>query len=205
VADPYNPFAPGPGQAVGRFGGQQFGGLAGRLGTGPTYGNAARGIVQQGGQAGFFNPMGSPQILAAVRQNALRNAQNRLHRGALLSRLLGLDPQQSRAAQLGFEQQAGGDISNALLGAQNQQLLGSQDFIRSLFGQGLQGEQQMAAARAAAKAQQGANAGGIGSFLGRIGASFLPFSMGRGGGSAASYGTGPAYPPAGSNPDWFNQ
>jgi hypothetical protein len=138
------------------------------------YGAAAKGIVQQGGQAGFFNPMGSPQILAAVRQMALRNAMNQQHRGAMLSQLLGLDPQQARAAQLGFEQQGGSDISNALLGAGTQQLTGAQDFIRQLFGQGLQGEQQMAQARAAAKAAQQANRGAIAGTIGRIGASFIP-------------------------------
>jgi hypothetical protein len=131
--------------------------------------------------------MGSPQLLAAVRQMALRNSQNQLHRGALLSRLLGLDPQQSRAAQLGFEQEAGNNTSNALLGAGTQQLTSAQDFIRSLFGQGLQGEQQMAQARAAAKAAQGSQLGGIGSLIGRGVGAFLPFSAGRGGSSAGSY------------------
>lgn len=181
MADVYNPYAPNPNMGAGQIGGgmpaQSFGGMLASHFGGPSYGNAARGIVQQGGAAGYFNPMGSPQLLAAVRQMALRNSRNQLHRGAFLSQLLGLDPQQARAAQLGFEQNAGNNISNALLNAGTQQLTGAQDWIRQLFGQGLQGEQAQAIARMQAQAQKDANRAGMYSDIGKIGASLLPLAF----------------------------
>lgn len=167
-----NPYAPQPGAPAGGWSGILG---SGGFGQGGIIGQANRAI-QGGQQAGYFDPMGSPAIRAAVRANALRTQRNRLQRGDVLRRLLGLDPQQQRAAQLGLEQQSGSDISNAILGADLGQLEGSQNFLRSLFGQQLAGQQQIAAARAAAKAQQ---AGGIGNFIGQLGGAVVPWALNR--------------------------
>lgn len=100
------------------------------------------GLVQQGQQAGFYNPNGSPLLMAAVRRGALRTADNQRRRSAILSRLMGLDPNQARVAAVNAEAQGSGDVSNALNSAQYGQLAGNQDWFRNLYMNRLQAADQ---------------------------------------------------------------
>src|SRR5262245_29633087 len=126
---------------------------------GQGYGMQARNQLQQANQAGFFNPLGSPQINAAVRRNALRTGDNARRRSAILSRLMGLDAKQARVAQVNADTEANQAQSDALNQSYLQQLLGNQNYFRDLFGSQLGFENQ----RALAQYQQNLqNRGGLG-------------------------------------------
>jgi hypothetical protein len=102
----------------------------------------AGGYLQGANAAGFFNPQGSSQINSAVRANALRNADNARRRSALLSRLMGLDPNQAAVAAVNQDAQNTGATQSALNQSSLQQQLGNQNYFRGLFGQQLGNEQQ---------------------------------------------------------------
>lgn len=114
-----------------------------RSSEGPgSYTGQAASQLQGAQAAGFFSPTGSPLIMGLTRRNALRNADNARRRSALLSRLMGLDPNQARVAQLGQEAASSGATQEALNQANLGQLLGNQQYFRGLFGQQLGNEQQ---------------------------------------------------------------
>jgi len=148
----------------------------------PTpYGNQAQQMVQGAQAQGFFNPMGSPQINAAVRANALRSAENSRRRSALLSRLMGLDPNQARVAAVNADAQGSAATQSALNNAQFGQLMGNQQYARSLFGSQLQNEQQ----RGLLKYQHDLNKPTLGGYFGQALGYALPGIGGlfhRGGG-----------------------
>lgn len=128
------------------------------------------GMLRGGKEAGFFDPRGSQFVREQVRANALRNARNRLMRGGVLSRVLGLDPQQARVAQLQNELGAGSDISGALGEANLQQGLGTQDFFRSLLGGQLNFERQRQLQK---QAERAANQQGVGQLIGGLGSAAI--------------------------------
>ena len=69
-------------------------------------------------------------------------------------------------AQLGFEQGAGDDISNALGSADFAQSMGNQDYFRSLFGNQLQYQQNRQLQKDAAKQQRKAAGNPFGQLAG---------------------------------------
>ena len=90
--------------------------------------------IAEAGRQGYFDPNGSPKIRAALERRALRSARNRRRRGALASRLLGLDPQQARAYQLQNETESGQQAADAIQGVNEQEMFGNRDYARSLLG-----------------------------------------------------------------------
>jgi hypothetical protein len=113
--------------------------------AGPDYSGQASDIIGQAGAAGSFSPYGSPGLNFAIRQNAIRNAGNMQRRSALLSRLMGLDPNQARVAQVGADTAASANTSGTLNDAYLQQLQGNQNFARGLFNNqlGLQNQEAL--------------------------------------------------------------
>ncbi len=124
----------------------------------------AGGYLQGANAAGFFNPQGSSQINSAVRANALRNADNARRRSALLSRLMGLDPNQAAVAAVNQDAQGTAATQGALNQSSLQQQLGNQNYFRGLFGQQLGNEQALGRLRY----QHQLNAPTLGGVLGGI-------------------------------------
>ena len=129
--------------------------------------NIANTAIQGAQSAGFFDPMGSPILRAALRRNALRSAENQRRRGSVLSRLLGLNPNEARAQQLQTEDAAGTNAADAINQGDLSFLTGNQDFLRSLFSGQLSAENQQALARLMATLQD-RNRPGIGAAAGDI-------------------------------------
>lgn len=166
--------------------------LSGDLASQNPYGNIAQQSLRGAQQQGFFNPAGSPALRERIRAHALRTARNRIGRGSTLGRIAGLDPQQARIAQLGFEQQAGQGIANELGAANTQEELSNRDFFRGLFNQQLGFEQQQKlqkqAEKAAKKAQGSPLARLAGAAVGFLpGGNFLGGLFGGGGGNTSGY------------------
>ena len=117
--------------------------------------------------AGIFSPLGSPLLRAAIRRNALRSAYNQRQRGSVLSRLLGLNPNEARAQDLQTEGDAGNTAADSINQGDLQMLAGNQEFLRSLFTGQLSAENQRDLARLMAALQPRTTAGGaIGSIVG---------------------------------------
>ncbi len=142
--------------------------------SGPDYGQQAQNQIQGAQAAGFFNPTGSSTIMALTRRNALRNADNARRRSALLSRLMGLDPNQARVAAVNQDTASSGETQNALDQAQYGQLEGSQNYFRNLFG-GQLGQQNQ---RDLLKYQRDLSNPGFGTYAGEIAGRALPFFFG---------------------------
>jgi len=173
-----------------------------------SFGNMAQGLIGQANQQGLFNPMGSPAINQAVRSHALRNADNARRRSALLSRLMGLDPNQARVAAVNADAQGSANTSDALNNARYGQLMGGQQFARSLFTGQLSNEQNLQNQLRMIKAQRDATNPGIGGFVGGLagqaiggltGGLFRPRApqagAGAGGGGAAPLTYGGTFDP----------
>ena len=145
------------------------------FGTRPqTYGQQAQGFIQGAQGAGYFSPGGSPQIMEQTKRLALRNSENARRRSALLSRLMGLDPNQARVASVNQDAESSGQTQGALQGAQLGQLTGAQDWARGLFGQQLSFEQQKQLAKYMQDLQQrGQTSGMIGGLIGTGAGAFL--------------------------------
>lgn len=128
------------------------------------YEQQAGNAIQGAGAAGFFNPQGSPAIRANLRRNALRNADNMRRRSALLSRFLGLDPNQARVAEVNADTEANRGTADLLGRGSLDELLSNRDYFRGLFGNQLGGEQQ----RNMMRYQQDLSNPGLGGFLGGL-------------------------------------
>ena len=148
-----------------------------------AYGQQAGNAIQGAQAAGFFSPMGSPAIMANVRRNAPRTGDNARRRNAILSRLMGLDPNQSRVAAVNADTEASGNTADALNQAQYGQLLGNQNYFRSLFGGQLGNEQQLQQMRYQHDLNQPTVGGMIGGLVGQGAGALL-------GGYGASLGAG---------------
>jgi len=132
--------------------------------------------IAEAGRQGYFDPNGSPKIRAALERRALRSARNRRRRGALTSRLLGLDPQQARAYQLQNETESGQQAADAIQGVNEQEMFGNRDYARSLLGGEIDYRRQRQLADEERKAQGGFWSGvggligtGLGGFAGGYG------------------------------------
>lgn len=142
----------------------------------PFTGMAAN-TIQQGQSAGFFSPTGSPQLLRMARMGAVRTADNSRRRNALLSRLMGLDPNQARVAAVNADANASANTADAINQAQYGQLQGAQAFGRGLFNNQLGVENQ----RGLMKYQNDLNRPTVGGVLGGLAGQF-------GGGLFGAYG-----------------
>lgn len=91
------------------------------------------GALTAGAQSGAFDPFGSPVLRASLRARALRAADAQRRRGSVLSRLLGLNPNEAASAALETDRQAGSDASNAITSADYGLMSGQQDWLRSLL------------------------------------------------------------------------
>lgn len=150
-------------------------------GEAPTLAGRTSGILGAGFRAGMFNPLGSDQLRAALRRRALRTARNRRRSGEVLGRLAGLGSQAQRQAFVDVDRAATGQRADFLNQAAENQLLGSQDFLRRLLSQerGFEFEAQQREldrkmreeeARKGVLGGLGSIAGaGLGSFLGPLG------------------------------------
>lgn len=136
-------------------------------GGGPDYQNQANNLVNQAQGLGYFNPAGSAFINEQVRSNALRTARNSQQRGSVLAKILGLSPQQAQGQFFNIQRQNAGDISNAINNAHFQQLMGNQEYARSLFGNLLGNQQQLALLKYQQKLAR-ENQPGFGSQLGQL-------------------------------------
>ncbi len=142
------------------------------------------GNMLQGAQAsGFFDPTGSARITALTRRRALRGADNARRRAAILSRLYGLDPNQSQQALVNADTEASGATQEAMNQAQLGQLFQNQDYFRNLFGQQLGNEQQRNMLRYQRDLNRPTLGGQIGGLIGQGAGAFL-------GGYGANLGAG---------------
>lgn len=169
-------------------------------GAAQNYRNSAQG--QLPGVLGGADPRLSPQasnfareqsnlLNEQVRRGAFRTARNRIKRGGVLARLLGLDRQQSQAARLGNEQGAAEDISNTIGEGELQNSLGMRDFRNRLFMGDLDFQRQQQEQRRQEKAQRG---GFWGQALG-AGLSLIPGGGLLGAGANLFGGGGGSRPP----------
>ena len=150
--------------------------------VGGDFQGAAGRAVAGAGAAGFFNPLGSPQLARLRRRFAVRGARNRRRRVAGASQLFGLDPNASRQALFDVERESGGDISDYLNNAQFQEQQGNQNYFRDLFGQergfefqSREAQRERDAAERAARSQM---IGDIGTSVGGLATSFIPIPKG---------------------------
>lgn len=124
------------------------------------YGIATSGI-ESARQAGFYDPMGSPLLRQQRRREALRRALARRRRGAVASRLYGLDPMSARAAAQGAEAESGADVADFLNRSQFEEQQGNLGFARDLFSNRLASDEARAAERRANRFRPGAAIGGL--------------------------------------------
>ena len=177
-------------------------------GGGGTYAGQAAGDLAGARGAGYFDPNGSATIFRQTRNAALRSGDNLRRRNAILARLMGLDPNQARVAQVNADATAGGNTAEALNQSQLQQSLGNQNYFRGLFGSQLGQENQLAALKYQHDLNQPSIGGQIGSlvgmgagaFLGGPGGAALGSRLGGafgggGGGGGVQYGSGGQYNP----------
>jgi hypothetical protein len=143
-------------------------GAAGQLAGNVQYGQQAKGIISGATNAGFFDPMGSPMLRAAIRRRALRSAQNRRSAGAGAAQLAGLDPQAARQSFVDTNRGINADTSNFINDAEHGFLMGNQDFARGLFGGRLANEDQIAAEARQAKRERDARGNPLAAGLGTI-------------------------------------
>ncbi len=149
-----------------------FGGLA--SGRGGDYGRITQGLIGRAGQAGFFDPMGSRAIRDAIIRRGRTRFESQRRRQSTLGQLAGLDPYQRRVAMLDTERMGGQGLADELNDLEAQQLLGNQDYFRSLYGGERDFQRQMQAQRAAERASR---RGALGGTLGRLAgaaAGFIP-------------------------------
>jgi hypothetical protein len=162
-------------------------------GVGQQVGNAA--VIGAGQRAGYFSPGGSPAIMAATRRQALRSADNMRRRSAILSRLMGLDPNQARVAAVGADTAASGQTAEALNAAQYGQLTDAQNFLRCLYMGQQDFENQKELAKYQSQLNQPSLGGMIGGALGTAGGAFLGgYGTGLGQRRNAPVQTGPYIP-----------
>lgn len=141
----------------------------------PSFAGQAQQQIQGAQAAGFFSPTGSPQIMSLTRRNALRNSDNARRRAALLSRLMGLDPNQARVAAVHQDAASSGATQDALNAAQYGQLEGAQNYARGLFNNRLGYEDQ----RNLLKYQQDlANQGQTAAMFGQLAGRAIPAFFG---------------------------
>ena len=133
---------------------------------GPASGFAGNALAA-GNAAGYFSPQGSPGLRASLRRYALRNANNAQRSSSVFSRLMGLDPNQARVAQVNAQTAGNANTANALNMGQLQQQQGQSDWLHSLLGQQLGFEHETAMERAQ-RAYQEHMRGGIGAQLGQL-------------------------------------
>jgi hypothetical protein len=118
---------------------------------------------------GYFDPAGSPYLRAVLQRRARRSADAMRRRGSVMSRLLGLDPYQQRQSMLDTERMASGTTANALNSAQENELMGTQDWMRGLLGTE-RGYQEQRRARGGWQSMLGQLLGmGAGAFTGGMG------------------------------------
>jgi len=148
---------------------RQFGNITGVYGS-PVEAQAGRAL-QGAESAGLFDPLGSPRIKALMRQFALRQADARRRRGALLGQLAGLDPYQQRYAMVQNDIGANSDVSNILGQSELEGLTSNRDFLQRLFMGQLDRATQERLAKQQADAQQ---SGMFGQLLGGLGGAIIP-------------------------------
>ena len=147
----------------------------------PTIQGLGTDLVYEGQRQGFFDPKGSPYIRAMLRREALRNYRNRLRRGGVFGRSLGLDPMQQRQQLLSTELEGGNELSDFLGRGQSEELFSNRDFIRQLLGGETGFQRQRQLAKEEADRQKGSLGGTIGSLVGTAAGSFA-------GGAGTAYG-----------------
>lgn len=91
-------------------------------------------VLSGGASGGAFNPNGSPAVMAAVKENALGNADAARARAGTLAQLSGADPASRANYMLQTDLAGQGGAAKASNDAVLAQLLGSQDWMRNLFG-----------------------------------------------------------------------
>lgn len=161
--------------------------FGGRL---PDMGGTATGYANEAlsgaSAAGAFSPTGSAQVMRLTRRNALRSGDNLRRRNAVLSRLMGLDPQQARVASVNADAQSGGQTADALNQAQYGQLAGAQDFSRGLLRDRLGYENQRALLKYQQDLQRPSIGGQIGGLVGRGLTGYFTGGMGALGGGGGN-------------------
>lgn len=157
----------------------------------PGLQDLARYLIGQGGKEGVFSPH---YMRNAIRRRALTNAESQRNRTDVLSRILGLDPNQRATALTDADIAANQGVSGALNEADMADLQQYMGLIQSLFGSERGGEANLFQQREQnrfAKSQQP-------SFLhqlagGLVGSIPAFFGGGGGGTSPASNGTSSGY------------
>lgn len=122
-------------------------------------------LLGQAGEAGLFNPLGSPRLRALRRRQYAANANAMRGRTSSYGRLLGLDPMAQRQAlvdsDIGANQSLAGGLNQAEFDESNE----NRGFFRDLYRGELdfqrQRELQRQAERAAARGGMGQVVGGL--------------------------------------------
>src|SRR5574341_634972 len=140
-------------------------------GWGQSYSGQAKNMLGEARSAGLFDPTGSPRIRALMRRAALNRYLNARKRAGTSASLYGLDPSQTRAAQVYGDIAGHEGLASELGNADYNELTANRDFYKNLFGQQLGHEQALQLARQQAKAQ---SRGGVGQLLGTAAGLLLP-------------------------------
>lgn len=121
-----------------------------------------QGIINQGQQAGVFNPLGSPALLNSIRQNYIGNQGAMDRRSGLNAEMYGNgDPSLSAYAHLQSGLQGSHDLSQGMYGAQLQSMLQNQRFIQNMMPGYYGAQNQLALGQAGANSQNQAMYGNI--------------------------------------------
>lgn len=130
----------------------------------PDLMSLVRDLIARGGAEGVFSPH---YMRNALRRKALSNADAQRNRTSVLSRLVGLDPNQRAVALTDADLEANRGVSDALNQAEMGDLSQYSDLIRALLGTERGGESNLFGQREQRNWQQ-SQQGGIGSFLGQL-------------------------------------
>ena len=88
--------------------------------------------VGKAGEAGFFDPMGSPAIREAIRRRAMQAGDTARARTRLSGDVYGLDPAQKAFGNLQSDLNAQGDVARIGAGLEGQMLMDNQDYFRGV-------------------------------------------------------------------------
>jgi hypothetical protein len=134
-------------------------------------------ILGQAGNAGTFDPFGSPQLLEMLRQSGLSDMGARLNSNRLNVQLHGNDPYLQAYGSLMGNMGGQSDVFRALQQAQLQQALQSQEFWQGIYGQaqslGVQQDIAKGERDSAAKARKQSGRNALISAGGQLGGALL--------------------------------
>jgi hypothetical protein len=102
-----------------------------------NYSNLTSAIIRQMIAAGMLNPMGSPGMIAALRGQAIGDADALRARQNTMAGLAGLDPAQAASKRFEADMGLQGEIQRMLLNARLQSMLQNRELLTGVMGKGM--------------------------------------------------------------------